>query len=142
MRRTVKVVYPEEFRNEYIVAHYDFEGELRDIIERSGQKDDFLGKFRQRMLLLESYRNRCILKRDWFEQLKGAGGLHAMRFGKSQKNIRILFAFVSEGMLEYAVLLHAFEEKNGNTKGSHGYRQAIRVARERLKEVEQISHED
>jgi len=142
MRRTVKVIYPEGFRHEYIRAHPDFEDELRDLLEKSGQKEDFWGKFRQRMLFLESYGQRCTLKKDWFEQLKTARGLLAMRFARSQKNIRILFAFVTERHREYVVLLHAFEEKNGKKKGPNSYVQAIRVAQERLKEVEETGHED
>jgi len=61
--------------------------------------------------------------------------LYAIKFDRSQKNIRILFSFISSGKQKFAVLLHAFEEKETKKLSKHGYDKAISVAQKRYEEV-------
>lgn len=80
MGRLGQIVYPEAFKAKYIRTHGDFENDLKDILERSGQKNDFIGKYKQRLRFLDDRRDKCILKHDWFEELKRADGLYSMIF--------------------------------------------------------------
>lgn len=77
------------------------------------------------------------LKSDWFEKLKQADGLYAIKFNKSQSNIRILFAFIEIecNRLRYALLLCAFEEKDHKNMSQYSYSKYIPLAQKRLKEV-------
>jgi len=134
MNRWGKVLYPEAFRGSFIRTYWDYENDLRNILERSGKKDDFAGKYKMRLKFLDARRENCVQKRDWFEVLKYGNKLYAMKI-KDDKNIRILFSFVEYDSIKYAVLLHAFEEKKGKRKSSTSYVTAIRVAQQRLKEV-------
>jgi hypothetical protein len=58
-------------------------------LERSGKKDDFIGKYKMRLRFLDEYREKSVLKRDWFETLKHTNKLYAIKI-KDDKNIRIL----------------------------------------------------
>ncbi|MEL7568418.1 MAG: hypothetical protein AAGU27_26575 [Dehalobacterium sp.] len=102
------VFYPEAFQGKYIRTHWDFEGDLKDILEKSGKKDDFWGKYKQRLQFLEERKRDCILRKNWFEKLKHVNDLYAVLFDKSQKNIRILFSFIEYQGVESAVLLYVF----------------------------------
>ena len=134
MNRWGKVLYPEAFKGSYIRTHWDYENDLKDILERSGKKDDFTSKYKMRLKFLDERRENCVQKRDWFEVLKYGNKLYAMKI-KDYKNIRIIFSFVEYKDIKYAVLLHAFEEKTGKRKSPTSYDTAIRVAQQRLKEV-------
>jgi hypothetical protein len=46
MNRWGKVLYPEAFKGSYIRTHWDYENDLKDILERSGKKDDFTSKYK------------------------------------------------------------------------------------------------
>jgi len=105
------------------------------MLERSGHKDDFRGKYRQRLQFLDNHQEKCILKSDWFEELKQADGLYTMKFNKSQKNIRILFTFIKYKGFKYALLLSAFEEKDNKNMSHYSYSAHIPLARKRIKEV-------
>ncbi len=135
MGRLGDILYPEAFKAKYIKTHWDFEDDLQDILERSGQKADFWGKYRQRLQFLDDRQNACILRSDWFEKLKQADGLYSMKFNKSQKNIRILFTFIEYNKLKCALLLYAFEEKDDKNMSRYSYSTRIPMAQKRLKEV-------
>lgn len=40
-----KILYPTEFNNNYILAYYTFNSELKNIIEKSGYKIEFTKKY-------------------------------------------------------------------------------------------------
>jgi hypothetical protein len=130
-----KILYPEEFKAKYIRTHWDFENDLQNVLERSGFKDDFRGKYKQRLKFLDERQEKCILKNDWFEELKQTNGLYAMKFNKSQKNIRILFTFIKYKGIRYALLLNVFEEKDNKNMSQNSYGKHISLAQKRLKEV-------
>jgi len=128
-----KVHYPEAFNGEYIRVHWQFENDLKAILEKSGQIADFWSKYRQRLQFLDERKKECILKHDWFEKLRYEDNLYSIRF-RIDKNIRILFAFVAYNNIEYAILLYPFEEKD-KKKSKTSYESAKPIAQERLKEV-------
>jgi hypothetical protein len=134
MSRWGEVLYPEAFNGGFIRTHWNYENDLKDILERSGKKDDFIGKYKMRLRFLDEYREKSVLKRDWFEALKHTNKLYAIKI-KDDKNIRILFSFVEYKGTKYAILLHAFEEKKGKRKSPTSYDTAIPIAQQRLKEV-------
>lgn len=129
------ILYPEAFNAKYIRTHLNFEIDLIDLLERSGKKADFWGKYRQRLRFLDERKEQCVLKSDWFEELRRTDGLYSMKFKKSQKNIRILFAFIEYNSVKYALLLYVFEEKDNTNKSHYSYSAGISVAEKRLKEV-------
>lgn len=135
MNRIGNILYPEVFNAKYIRTHFDFEVDLTDILERSGLKADFWGKYKQRLRFLDERKEKCVLKSDWFEELRQAEGLYSMIFDKSQKNIRILFAFIEYNKVKSALLLCAFEEKDNKKKSQYSYSMRIPIARKRLEEV-------
>lgn len=137
MNRLSKILYPEAFHTKYIRTHWDFESELKDLLERSGQKADFCGKYKLRLRFLDERKGKCTFKRDWFEKLKKANKLYSIKF-KDEKNIRIIFSFIEYRGCNYALLLHAFEEKDDKNKSRYSYDGAIPVAQQRLKEVLEI----
>lgn len=129
------IIYPQVFNSKYIRIHPGCENDLRKLLDRSGLEKDFWGKYRQRLRFLDERREGCLAKGDWFETLKNTGGLHAIKFNKSEKNIRIIFTFVKCKNCRFAVLLCAFEEKDRKRDSRYGYKTWIEVAQQRLKEV-------
>lgn len=130
-----KIIYPQAFNSKYIRIHPGCEDDLRNLLANSGLEEDFWGKYRQRLRFLDDRREDCAAKRDWFEVLKNTGGLYAIKFNKSEKNIRIIFTFVKCRGLSFAVLLCAFAEKDRKRNSRYGYATWIKVAQLRLKEV-------
>lgn len=135
MDRLEKVVYPETFEGKHVREHWEFENDLKSILERSGHKADFWGKYQQRLQFLDNRQKECIIKSDWFEKLKQADGLYSMLFNKSQKNIRILFTFIECNKLKCALLLYAFEEKDNKNMSKYSYSTRIPLAKKRQQEV-------
>jgi len=135
MSRLGEVLYPEVFKAKRIRTHWNFENDLQDILEKSGHKADFWGKYKQRLQFLDDRQKECVLKSDWFEKLKQADGLYSMIFNRTQKNIRILFTFIEYNKLKYALLLYAFEEKDNKNMSQYSYSTRIPLAQKRLKEV-------
>ncbi len=135
MNRIGNILYPEAFNAKYIRTYFNFEIDLTNLLDRSGKKVDFWGKYRQRLRFLDERKEKCVLKSDWFEELKQTDGLYSMKFNKSQKNIRIFFAFIEYNSVKYALLLCAFEEKDNTNKSQNSYSAGIPVAQKRLKEV-------
>lgn len=135
MNRMGNILYPDVFRAKFIRTHPDFEADLKTMLDKSGHKTDFWCKYKQRLRFLDERKAKCFLKHDWFEKLKQADGLYSMRFDRSEKNIRILFAFIEYNNLEYALLLCAFEEKDSKNKSPNSYRTWTETARKRLEEV-------
>lgn len=134
MSPLAKIHYPEAFNGEYIRVHWDFEKDLKDILEKSGLKDNFTSKFKQRLKHLNDRKRECVRKRDWFEKLKKEKDLYSIKF-KDEKNVRILFAFIAYEGIEYAILLYPFQEKDDKNKSQYSYDTAKPIAQGRLKEV-------
>jgi hypothetical protein len=82
-----KVYYPIQFFSKKIFYHPDFEDDLRELIEKSGFEGRFKPLFKQRMDFLEDRMEKCTQKSDWFEKLKNADDLFAMRFNKQNKKM-------------------------------------------------------
>ncbi|MCR4442712.1 MAG: hypothetical protein QHH10_11170 [Peptococcaceae bacterium] len=135
MENIKNIVYPEEFRSGYIKEHWDYKKDLEDILEKSGLINSFSGVYKQRLKWLEENKEDSIKRNKWFEKLKRAPDLYSMKFERTAKNIRILYAFVSYGKEIKAVLLYPFEEKEDTKRGQKSYSCAIEIAQRRLKEV-------
>ncbi|NLN49805.1 MAG: hypothetical protein GX154_12135 [Clostridiales bacterium] len=125
-----KVYYPIQFSTNKIFYHPEFEEELRNLLCRSGFEGKFKQLFRNRMRFLDERMERCTLKSDWFEKLRNADDLFAMRFNKQSKNIRIIFMFTDSSQKKITILLCGFEEK-----GSKDYQKAIDLATKRKADV-------
>ena len=108
----------------------DFELDLKDIIEKSGNKDAFKGLYVQRLQFLSIQKERCYLRSNWFERLKhdSQHRLYSMKFnsGRLGINPRILFICVKDCI----ILLNAFNE-NSDTS----YRKNIEIANKRIDEL-------
>ena len=128
------IKYPQAFSGKYIRVHWEFENDLKEILEHSGLVKKFRQQYRQRLQHLGDRKEKCIHKNDWFEKLKHENDLYSMKF-KGEKNIRIIFAFIAYEDNEYAVLLYPFEEKDRTKGGQHSYGTAIPIAQKRLQEV-------
>lgn len=126
------IVYPfgSEYKTEYIKVYYTLNDELEDMIESSGYKKAFLSKYRKSLSFLEGLKTRCYLGNSkLFEKLLDEDNLYSiMLFG--EKNIRILFFFISFEGRDYVILLNAFEEKNKSD-----YENGKRVANVRKREI-------
>lgn len=135
MNRLGKVLYPETFYGKYIRTHWDFETDLKNILERSGRKADFSSKYKQRLRFLDERKKECTQRSNWFEDLKYTDNLYSILFDKNEKNIRILFSFIEYKGVDYALLLYAFEEKDRKGRSRYSYSTGIPIAQRRLKEV-------
>lgn len=130
-----KVLYPEEFNSKYIITHPDYESDLTAILERSGRKADFCNKYKNKLRFLEERKKTCVQRSNWFEDLRRADQINAIRFDRNEKNIRILFSFIEYKGVQYAILLYAFEEKDNKNRSRTSYNTGIPIAEKRLKEV-------
>lgn len=126
------IVYPftSKYPTEYIKVHYRLNNELEDMLERSGYKQNFLKKYQKSLRFLEGLKTRCYIGNSkLFEKLLEEDDLYSIRlFG--EKNIRILFIFVTINAENKAILLNAFEEKNKSD-----YKIGIKVANSRKDEI-------
>ena len=125
------VLYPfsSEYPTNYIRTYYTLNKELKNIIEGSGYKKVFLKKYQKSLVFLEKLKIRCVVHSNLFEKLLEENGLYSIRlFG--EKNIRILFSFVTINGEAKVILLNVFEEKSKSD-----YEIGKRIARERKKEI-------
>ena len=120
-----KVYYPIKFSSTKIFYHPEFENDLRNLIDKSGFEGTFKPLFKQRLDFLEERMEKCTQKSDWFEKLKYANHLFAIKF-KKNKNIRIIFTFTDDSKKKIAILLCNFEEKD-----TKDYTKAIELATKR-----------
>jgi len=125
------IAYSSDFKlsTDYLKVHHKFNKELEGIIENSGYKDIFLNKYRKGLGFLDRLKTLCLEKKDLFEKLSGEENIYCMRL-KGQKNIRILFSFVTIDKCDKAILLHVFDEKNKSD-----YTKAIKIAKSRVDEI-------
>lgn len=128
---TDNIIYPfdSKYPTGYIKVYYKLNNELENMIENSGYKKTFLSKYQKSLRFLERLKTRCFEKKDLFEKLLDEDNLYSIRlFG--EKNIRILFSFISIKGNSKAILLNAFEEKNKSD-----YESGKRIARIRRDEI-------
>lgn len=126
------IVYPftSKYPTEYIKVHYRLDNELEDMLEKSGYKQSFLKKYQKSLRFLEGLKTRCYIGNSkLFEKLLDEDNLYSIKlFG--EKNIRILFIFMTINDENKAILLNAFEEKDKSD-----YEIAIKVANSRKDEI-------
>lgn len=126
------IIYPfgSKYPTEYIKVYCTFNKELEDMIENSGYKKVFLGKYQKSLKFLEGLKTKCCLgKSDLFEKLLDEDNLYSIRL-LGEKNIRIPFSFISINGNGKAILLNVFEEKNKSD-----YENGKRIARIRRNEI-------
>lgn len=131
-RVLANVIYPFgfEYQTEYIKVYYTLNDELKNMIESSGYKKPFLSKYKKSLRFLEGLKTRCYLgNSSLFEKLLEEDNLYSiMLFG--EKNIRILFFFVTINGSSKAILLNAFEEKRKSD-----YEDGKKIANTRKREI-------
>ncbi|MCL0063344.1 hypothetical protein M1N11_04185 [Peptococcaceae bacterium] len=133
VKKIENILYPEIFGTQHIYAYNKFNEELKEIIENSGYKREFIRKYRKCLKFLEKLKENCI-KQKSFERLSSYENIYSMRF-MGEKNIRILFTFIEENKKKFAVLLCAFQEKDNKNKSKYSYNNAVKVAQKRIKEI-------
>ncbi|MGI6728253.1 MAG: hypothetical protein ACOX4P_06870 [Anaerovoracaceae bacterium] len=126
------IFYPfgSKYSTEYIKGYHTLNNELEGIIESSGYKKTFLSKYRKSLRFLERLKTRCCLgNSDLFEKLLYEDNLYSIRlFG--EKNVRILFLFITINGNSKAILLNVFEEKNKSD-----YESGKRIGNDRKNEI-------
>jgi|GEM_PF-725728 len=133
-REKGKIIYPEKFNSDYIFTYFSFNEELKELLEKSGQKEGFARKYRRLLMLLEKLKRQCIHNGS-FERLKNNGIIYSMRF-VGELNLRILFSFFQAGQREIVILLNCFQERENKKKNSSkSYAKAIEIAKARIKEL-------
>lgn len=126
------IIYPfgTKYPTEYIKVYHTLNDELKEIIETSGYKKTFLSKYQKSLKFLEGLKTRCCLgNSDLFEKLLDEDNLYSIRL-LGEKNIRILFFFITTNGDSKAILLNVFGEKNKTD-----YENGKRIARIRKKEI-------
>jgi len=85
---------------------------------------------RRKLNVLDTFGFKALSDRD-FEPLEGTDPkLYAIRYPKSPKNPRVVYAYVDDGVV---YLLHTFKETS--KKSGSDYRSAIKVATNRLESI-------
>lgn len=127
----IKILYPEEFASEYIYCYPSLNEELKDILEKSGEKGQFTRKYRRALEFLERLRRNCIYQKT-FEKLRDVENLYSIRL-LNGLNARILFSFFIWRDKEIVVLLYCFSEKSSaRKKNPKSYAYAIEMAKKRI----------
>lgn len=123
---------------DHLIFHQDLIQDLVKIIDRSGFEKSFFNILLARLKYLCEHGVSAVEHREAFESLSHqSNGLYSMRLKGSNFNIRILYAFLSDGS---PVLLVAFAERRGKRVSS--YDAHIPIAKERLKFIlEEYGHE-
>lgn len=131
--KIANIIYPDLFNTNYIYVYYELNDELKEIIERSGYKNEFTRKYKKCLRFLDNLKEKCTMQRS-FEKLLECDGLYSMRL-IGEKNIRIIFTFMECNTKGCAVLLCAFQEKDSKTGSRTSYNAAIALANSRIKNL-------
>lgn len=111
-------------------ANPDFEQELLDIIDKCGNETAFVGLYTQRLHYLKETKDKCFLRKQWFEKLKHDPNhrLYSMKFksGSLNKNLRILFICTRKCI----ILLNPFVENSNKS-----YNKNIEIANKRIERL-------
>ena len=126
-----KILYPLEYKTDYIKTYYKFNSELKNIIEKSGYKKQFTVKYFKSLKFLISLKRNCIQQSKLFEKLINVDyDLYSIKLHGKNKNIRIIFIFMEVEGEEIVLLLNSFEEK-----AKKDYYNSISIAYERIKSI-------
>jgi hypothetical protein len=123
------IIYPEEFKTNYIYAYVTYQDELKDIIQQSGRIDEITKKYRNSLTFLSSLRTNCFKQRKLFEKLKKCKNIYSIKL-HGEINLRVLFTFMKHGGKDIAILLYPFIEKD-----SKDYEEAKIIASNRIKTI-------
>ncbi len=123
------IEYPELYNSEYILVYDTFNIELRKLLEKSGNIEDFISKYNKCLRFLENLQRTCVESSNNFEELKNTTGLYSMKI-KNKQNIRIIFFFDSIKSKEKVILLNCFMEKS-----KKDYIKNIAIAQSRRTEI-------
>lgn len=104
------ILYPEEYKTNYVKTYPSFNDELRELIEKSGYVKEFKTKYHKGLRFLENLKKSCVMNSKLFEELLDSDGIYSIIL-KGEKNIRILFDFQQIEGREIAVLYNCFQEK-------------------------------
>ena len=97
-----------------VVMHSECQKEIIQLVQEN-EIPSFVASYRQRVGYLSQNLGRETFHREWFEVLKKAQGLRAIRF-VSIRNLRILYLLENNK----AYLLLAFEERQGHKNTEYG----------------------
>ena len=126
-----RIIYPEIYKTEYILTFPGLNDELKNLLEESGYKDEFTRKYRKSLKFLDNLKRNCTQQR-LFERLTNTTyELYSIRL-IGEKNIRILFTFISINNKEHSILLYGFQEKNTKSKSKDSYASSIKIAEDRI----------
>ncbi|MGD9570203.1 MAG: hypothetical protein AB7V48_18145 [Sedimentibacter sp.] len=124
-----KILYPEEYDFNYIKTYCSLNSELKQLIEKSGNKKEFSRKYFRNLQFLVKLKKNCVEIAS-FEKLKNVDNdLYSIRFIGS-KNIRIIFIFKEIHDKEQVILLNVFQEKD-----AIDYSKGILVAYDRITKI-------
>ena len=113
----------EDYTNIYAVE--GFQEEFEETLNEKDTNGRYHKWLRRKLAVLEESGYGGLTDRD-FEKLEDTDPkLYAIRYPKSKKNPRVVYAYVDYGEV---VLLHTFQEKSKND-----YQSAIRIATNRVK---------
>jgi len=125
-----EILYPKEYKTDYIKTYYKFNSELKDIIEKSGYKRQFTIKYFKSLKFLINLKKNCIHQCKLFEKLKNVDyNLYSIKL-HGNINIRIIFIFMEVEGEEIVFLLNSFVEKE-----KKDYHNAISIAYDRIKSI-------
>lgn len=129
--RIANIIYPEKFTTDFVYVYYEFEGELKELIEHSGYKREFTRKYRTSINMLDKLKFNCFEQKGRFEHVQNSKDLFSIKL-HGNKNIRILFTFMGDDNKPIAVLLYTFQEKDDKNNSNTSYNKAIKIAKRRL----------
>ena len=120
----------DDYRNIYQVE--GFQKEFEEVLDETDTNGRYHKWLRRKLSVLEANGYGGLIDRD-FEKIEDTNPkLYAIRYPKSKKNPRIVYAYVDNGEV---ILLHTFLEKSKKT--SSDYRAAIKIATNRLKSLQE-----
>lgn len=121
------------FRLEPFQKIYAVEGFMEEFdktVSETKPEGRYHSWLRRKLFILDAKSYRALSDRD-FEPLEDCDPkLYAIRYPKSPKNPRVIYAYVTDGSV---YLLHTFLE--GSKKSGSDYRAGIKTAQSRLKQI-------
>ena len=112
-----------------IYAVEDFMNEFDEVVSEKNATGRYHSWLRRKLSVLDAS-GYLISDRD-FEPLDTNPRLYAIRYPKSPKNPRVIYAYIDHGKV---CLLHTFKESS--KQSGSDYRSAIKIATNRLKALE------
>jgi len=113
-----------------IYAVEEFMEEFDETLNETKAEGRYHSWLRRKLNVLDTFGFKALSDRD-FEPLEGTDPkLYAIRYPKSPKNPRVVYAYVDDGVV---YLLHTFKETS--KKSGSDYRSAIKVATNRLESI-------